>query len=106
MITIKVRKKNGEYLDFCSRGHAGYADSGHDIVCVAVSALIVNTVNSLETFTDDEFTTEEHDGYVSLRFQGSLSERGKLLMDSLLLGLTEIEHSYKNRYLTVKVKEV
>ena len=35
-----------------------------------------------------------------------LSEKGKLLMDSLILGLTEIEHSYNNRYLTVKVKEV
>ena len=106
MITIKVRKKNGEYLDFCSRGHAGYADSGQDIVCAAVSVLIINTVNSLEKFTDDEFTAEEKDGYVFLKFKNSLSDRGKLLMDSLLLGLTEIEHSYNNRYLTVKVKEV
>ncbi len=31
---------------------------------------------------------------------------GMLLMDSLLLGLTEIAGSYNNRYLTVKVKEV
>ena len=36
----------------------------------------------------------------------NLSERGMLLMDSLLLGLTEIAGSYNNRYLTVKVKEV
>ena len=35
-----------------------------------------------------------------------VTERGTLLMDSLILGLTEIEHSYNNRYLTVKVKEV
>ena len=26
-------------------------------------------------------------------------------MDSLILGLTEIEHNYNNRYLTLKVKE-
>ena len=29
-------------------GHAGFAQSGQDIVCAAVSALIITTVNSLE----------------------------------------------------------
>ena len=72
MITITVKKRNGNYLEFVSKGHAGYAEEGQDIVCAAVSVL----------------------------------ERGTLLMDSLILGLTEIEHSYNNRYLTVKVKEV
>ena len=54
MITIKVRKKNGSYEEFISKGHAGYAEAGQDIVCAAVSALIITTVNSLEKFTDDK----------------------------------------------------
>ena len=74
--------------------------------CAAVSVLIINTVNSLEAFTDDKFEAKEDDGYVSIRFTAPVTEKGKLLMDSLILGLTEIEHSYNNRYLTVKVKEV
>ena len=106
MITIKVRKKNGSYEEFISKGHAGYAEAGQDIVCAAVSALIITTVNSLEKFTDDKFDVQEKDGFVSIHFRNDLSERGKLLMDSLILGLTEIEHSYNNRYLTVRVKEV
>ena len=106
MITIKVRKKNGSYEEFISKGHAGYAEVGQDIVCAAVSALIINTVNSLEKFTDDKFDVQEKDGFVSIRFRNDLSEQGMLLMDSLLLGLTEIAGSYNNRYLTVKVKEV
>ena len=106
MITIKVRKKNGSYEEFISKGHAGYAEAGQDIVCAAVSALIINTVNSLEKFTDDKFDVQEKDGFVSIYFRNNLSERGMLLMDSLLLGLTEIAGSYNNRYLTVKVKEV
>ena len=52
MINITVKKRNGSYLDFLSRGHAGYAEEGQDIVCAAVSALIITTVNSLEKFTD------------------------------------------------------
>ena len=106
MITIKVRKKNGFYEEFISKGHAGYAEAGQDIVCAAVSALIITTVNSLEKFTDDKFDVQENDGFVSINFRNDLSERGMLLMDSLLLGLTEIAGSYNNRYLTVKVKEV
>lgn len=106
MITITVKKRNGSYLEFVSKGHAGYAQEGQDIVCAAVSALIITTVNSLEAFTRDEFQAEEKDGYVSIRFMKPVTDQGKLLMDSLILGLTEIEHSYNNRYLTVKVKEV
>ena len=106
MITITVKKRNGNYLEFLSKGHAGYAQEGQDIVCAAVSALIITTVNSLEAFTQDEFQAEEKDGYVSIRFTKPVTDQGKLLMDSLILGLTEIEHSYNNRYLTVKVKEV
>ena len=106
MITITVKKRKGTYLELISKGHAGYAEEGQDIVCAAVSALIITTVNSLEKFTDDKFDVQENDGFVSIHFRNDLSERGMLLMDSLLLGLTEIAGSYNNRYLTVKVKEV
>ena len=107
MINITVKKRNGSYLDFLSRGHAGYAEEGQDIVCAAVSALIITTVNSLDAFTDEKIEVGEDDGYISIHFKTNPNtERGKLLMDSLILGLTEIEHSYNNRYLTVRVKEV
>lgn len=107
MITITVKKRNSSYMEFVSKGHAGYAEAGQDIVCAAVSALIITTVNSLETFTEEKFQAEEKDGFVSIRFRDlPNTDQGKLLMDSLILGLTEIEHSYNNRYLTVKVKEV
>ena len=39
-------------------------------------------------------------------FTEPVSEGGTLLMDALVLGLTEIEHSYSKRYLKVKVREV
>ena len=106
MIIITVKKRKNDYVDFRSKGHAGYAEAGQDIVCAAVSALIINTVNSLETFTEEDFQAAEEDGFVSIHFSGKNTEKGRLLMDSLILGLTEIEHSYNNRYLTVKVKEV
>ena len=81
MITIKVRKKNGSYEEFISKGHAGYAEAGQDIVCAAVSALIITTVNSLEKFTDDKFDVQEKDGFVSIHFRNDLSEQVVITID-------------------------
>ena len=106
MITVTVSKKDDSYKEFLSRGHAGYAEEGQDIICAAVSALIISTVNSLEILTKDRFRLEEKDGYVRIRFLEGLTEGGKLLMDSLVLGLTEIEKSYSKQFLKVKVREV
>ena len=36
------------------KGHAGYAEEGYDIICAAVSALTVNTINSIEQFTEED----------------------------------------------------
>ena len=106
MITVTVSKKDDSYKEFLSRVHAGYAEEGQDIICAAVSALIISTVNSLEILTKDCFRLEEKDGYVRIRFPEGLTEGGKLLMDSLVLGLTEIEKSYSKQFLKVKVREV
>ncbi len=60
MITVIVyQRSDGEYIGFETSGHAGYADEGYDIICAAVSALTVNAVNSVETFTEDEFGGEQ-----------------------------------------------
>ena len=77
MITVTVSKKNSSYTEFVSRGHAGYAEEGQDIICAAVSALIISTVNSLETLTKDHFRLEDKDGYVRNPFSGGAFRRGK-----------------------------
>ena len=66
---------------------------GKDIVCAAVSVLTVNMANSVEKFTDDGFEgTVWMKRQVSLifHFTGTVSAESKLLMDSLILGLTDI----------------
>ena len=79
---------------------------GRTLYVLQFPALVINTVNSLDTLTHDQISVKEKDGYVSFVFTDSVSEGGTLLMDSLVLGLTEIRHSYSKRYLKVKVREV
>jgi hypothetical protein len=91
MIEITVTRRDGVYTGFKSEGHAGYAEPGEDIVCAAVSVLLTNTVNSIEMFTDDTIGDEAMaDGFLCCTFPEGLSEKGTLLMDSMLLGLKQI----------------
>ena len=107
MITVEIRKSNGEYSGFSSKGHAGYAESGYDIVCAAVSVLTVNTINSIEKFTDDAFKVEAKDGLVRWKFtEFPLSEQAKLLMDSLVLGLENIQETYGKKYIKIIEKSL
>ena len=42
------RNPNNDIVGFTVSGHAGYADSGKDIVCSAVSAMTSLVINTLE----------------------------------------------------------
>ena len=105
MITVTVYKHSDEFKGFRCEGHAGYAQEGEDIVCAAVSVLTVNTVNSIEAFTEDAFSGEEKDGFVSCMLTGCVSGETRLLMDSMVLGLSHIKNNYDD-YIQLRFKEV
>ena len=49
MIAITVyQNSKGHKMGFKSKGHAGFADSGYDIICAGVSALVINFINLLK----------------------------------------------------------
>ena len=92
----------------CIRDSAGYAQEGEDIICAAVSALSLNFFNSVETFTEDEFEGRagQEDVQFEFRFTSDISPESQLLMNSLVLGLRNIEKDYGKSYINVKYKEV
>ncbi|MBO5160126.1 MAG: ribosomal-processing cysteine protease Prp [Lachnospiraceae bacterium] len=107
MITIEIRTSGEEYVGFSSKGHAGYAEEGYDIICAAVSALTVNTINSIEKFTEDAFKAEAADGMIRWKFtEFPLSKETKLLMDSLVLGLEDIQENYGKKYIKIVKKDL
>ena len=106
MITVTVSRKNNSYISFVSEGHAGYAEEGYDIICAAVSVLVVNAVNSIETFTDDKFAAREDHGIVELLLEGRVSDKTTLLLDSMILGLRDIQTQYGNEFIRLKIEEV
>lgn len=106
MTAVTIYKRSGQYAGFVIEGHAGYGEEGEDIVCAAVSVLSLNALNSIEAFTKDRFSGEEKDGYLSCSFPEALSEKAVLLLDSMVLGLTDIQRSYGKSYIRIVFKEV
>ena len=98
----------GRIWSFQIHGHAGYANAGEpDIVCAAVSALSLNTVNGLEKFSEDAFSYEmDPDGFLSAAVEavraGKGSSQTDLILNLLLLGLQSVSESY-SEHVTVKV---
>ena len=106
MIFISIERRNDKIIRIQSKGHAGYADKGQDIVCAAVSVLLINTVNAIECFTEDGIIVQEGDGMLDIRFPKDLSHDGQLLTDALVLGLKETAKEYGSEYITLNVQEV
>lgn len=105
MIKAKVLTHNGSYHSFSCMGHSGFDDMGKDIVCAAVSMLVINTANSLEKLTDNKLTATD-DEYIRWEFEDIPDDKGKLLMDSMVMGLKEIEKKYGNDFLRLMIEEV
>lgn len=110
MINVTIFKDSSdEYRGFSLLGHAGYAESGSDIVCAAASMISTNTVNSIMSLTGDKITynVEEDTGLLSMSFcDKQVSNESKLLVDSLILGLESIRESYGDTYIKISYKEV
>ena len=65
MTTITFYKTNGIYYGFEEQGHTGFAESGEDILCSALSAMTMLIINAIEVtyasavdYTIDEETTD------------------------------------------------
>ncbi len=65
MTTITFYKTNGIYYGFEEQGHTGFAESGEDILCSALSAMTMLIINTIEVsyasnveYTIDEKTTD------------------------------------------------
>lgn len=87
---------------FRIEGHAGYADSGYDIICSAISVLTINTVNSIDRLTDDyfEFEQDEDEGLMMLRMK-EFSEASEILLRSMRIGIEGIAEEYGNEYVRI-----
>lgn len=96
MIVVKITQ-TGLTVD----GHAGYAKTGNDIICAAVSALAQGLIHSLDALTDDRISYQIRDGHIDIKYE-NLSEQGKLLIDSFFIAVSDTQLTYGGKYVQIQ----
>jgi uncharacterized protein YsxB (DUF464 family) len=92
MIKINVLKKNEQLSKIKITGHAGYDDYGKDIVCAAVSATVITTINGILALSKTIEYIENKDGVVIEVIKED--EITNKLLNNMLSMLSELEKDY------------
>lgn len=108
MIKIDFQKHCDKLISFNISGHAGFDESGRDIICSAVSVLSGAIVNGITEVLNIDAPYDFSDGHMSISLS-SLSneeiEKCQVLMETMLVSLKSLEVNY-NDYVNVHIKEV
>ena len=109
MIYINIKKK-GKYIQTIEAvGHSGYAESGKDIVCSAVSTLMQSLILGLEKVLKitPEVEMDENTPIIKVQvcldMDDDMMSHVQVLMKSTRLGLKDIADSYPK---FIKIKEM
>lgn len=108
MITVKVqRNEQNEIEAITVSGHANAAKHGSDIVCSAVSAVSMGTINAVDLLLNsdpDVQLAEKDGGFLKWNVRPVedplFSEKQQLLAEGMVVSLFMIAESY-GKYVTV-----
>jgi len=95
----------GRVRGFELSGHAGYADSGQDIVCAGVSALSMAACNGLEYFLSVvPKVVQEEDGHLTCQLVGIPEqelEKAQWILQTMTLGIENLQATYGQDYILI-----
>ena len=93
------RTGSGRIVSFELTGHAEAGPYGSDVVCAAVSALAISTVNGIDALAGFEPIVEVDDvegGYLYVEMLTTVNQEQKniaqILLENLLFGLQSMEN--------------
>ena len=109
MIHVTIfQNKYKECVGFQTKGHAEYANPGQDIVCAAASIQVINTINAIEEFTEDDASliSEDETGMISYHLNHP-SKDARLLLNAMILGLEQmVDDDNYAEYIDLTFEEV
>lgn len=93
MIKIVYLLKNNDF-DFNSTGHANYNEYGKDIVCSAVSSIIIGALNAIENI--DNFDVTIKSGEVKVKSKKEISSHDIVVIQTMIIQLQTVENEFKD----------
>ena len=86
-----IRNSDGKIISLTVKGHANSAPKGHDLVCAAVSTVLVGGCNALEQ--PDCFTIKLEPGDAYIAIKGKPNKHDSDLLHIMWVQLKTIEFS-------------
>lgn len=105
MTAVSIEEYYDSYI-ISVTGHAGFGESGKDIVCAAISALAYTLLNALKCAEDESYlyirTESVSDGNMYLEVLPYDFSREKIdtIIETCIIGFSLIEEEYPD-YITV-----
>jgi len=109
MTKVVFHKRGENFVRIESQGHTGYADSGADIVCAALSALmqgaLLGIIKVVGVKVDYKVNEKEGSLVMTLPKDMTDAERHdcKVILDTLYYSVQDIAQGY-SEYIEVEVK--
>lgn len=85
-------------------GHAGFANSGQDIVCAGVSALSIAACNGLELFLSAAPDVQVQDGLLRCRLPDLPEQeldKAQWILQTMVLGIEQIQAKNSREYILI-----
>ena len=91
MVKVYVTEKNNKIQEVLFEGHALYDEFGKDIVCAAVSSIVITTINGILSIDKDAIKYVEKP---NLRISYIGNDNCYKLLENMINLLKELEHDY------------
>lgn len=92
MVKVFVKKENSNIKEILFKGHALYSDYGKDIVCAAISSIVITTINGILSIDKGAISYIEKPNLV-IKINNNSFVCDKLIENMLNL-LKELERDY------------
>lgn len=109
MIYVDIKKDTSGLITlFTMEGHAGFDDSGKDLVCAGASAVSFGSLNAVMALTGitPEIDQGEDGGLLSCRVPDGLPadkrDQVQLLLEGMVVSLQTIEEEY-GQYIQINI---
>ena len=103
MIRISVRyTSTGEFISLVSKGHADSAPYGEDLICAAVSGILLGGINALKgkNFT---LKSDENKGIIELCNVGKMDEHDVIVIETIIAQLQSVSRD-NPKYLKISIE--
>lgn len=101
MIKISIENNGNEFQSISIKGHADSDVYGKDLVCAAISAVLIGALNNLKNRKDFKISINEGDSEVKVI--KAISEHDKIVIETLITSLKTIEID-NQKFVSIKIK--